>query len=599
MVNGVPSEPFDIQRGVRQGDPLSATIFVLVIEVLARNILNDPLLKGVAINSNQSFFINLLQYADDSSSLTSSYKELERILYHFDHFCTATSSKINHSKSAIIEVNSHLINDRPHPQALKIPIVQSAERYLGFYFNSDGLVRSLPNILKSIRNTLIPWKCSSSSIQTKMTIINTYILSKIIYHSYLETFTEEDTRAINDLLSWFMSAPSTADSTSAPGIVNSNNIKKTMPLMCFERSIKPMILGGWGMSNITHRQTAQKIWIYNRFLHLKNNNNSSTYMKSWNCQINNPTSDFFIHIQSKFLSFYYNYTSQHQRHPNLTKNDPILDNGKLISLKTIYNQLLDTDFKTKYGENNPFINKPKLTVYQEILKTRGYSFNKLYSNTLKLKNSKYRNTMFKFHSRCLPINHLHNTSCKLCNIDMKDDPYGHLFLRCKITRKFINLPELKQHIYKLTNNPSSPSFTLNNNKLIPIFNQYYKHDKYISCWYTPDHIINDKFRWSYRDINFDLDRTMLYRNFMSLIIHNVWIWICQTHFNQLLTDDEKTIIINQQLNYSKIEEDWSKLIDLEYSYLALKFNRNSIKSNYTTQERINRWYNISTYVDPL
>jgi hypothetical protein len=392
-----------------------------------------------------------------------------------------------------------------------------------------------------------------------------------------------------------MSAPSTADTVSAPGTATSSNYRKIIPLMCYERSIKPMKEGGWGMPNIKQRQTAQKIWIYNRFLHLKNHVSASTYMKSWNSQLRNPTSEFFIQIQSLFIKFYHNYTSTYKRHPNLTKTDALISDDKILSLKSIYKHLLEMDFKNKYAENNTpaQIHKPKLTAYQDILSTRGYTFNKLFSNILKLKNSKYRNTMFKFHSRCLPINHLHNTNCKNCNIDMKDDPYGHLFLRCSSTRKFINIPTLKQHIYKLTSNTNNPSFTLINDELTPIFNQYYKHDAIIHIWYTPDHIIKDPFRWAYRDVNFDLDRTMLYRNFISLIMHNVWLWICQTHFNQLLTEQERITIKKKQLDYTEINKSWSTMINLEYSHLALKFNRNAIRLNLTTQQHKDSWTKLS------
>ncbi|KAM9964310.1 hypothetical protein ACTFIW_004066 [Dictyostelium discoideum] len=426
MINGEPSQPFNIERGVRQGDPLSSTIFVLVIEVLAANILNDPLIKGVSLNDKNSIFIKFLQYADDSNSISPSYRELNRILHHFNNFCKSTSSKINFDKSAIIEVNPHLITDRPPLNKFNIPICNtlSSERYLGFFFNSNGLVLNLPNILKSLKSSLIAWKCSSSSIQTKKTIINTYALSKIIYHSYLETFTKDQIKEIDELITWFMSSPSPT---------NSINITKTINLMRKDRSIKPMHEGGWNRWDITLRQKAQKIWIYNRFLLFKQNNKCSIYMHNWIDQLENPKSSFLIEIKNIWQVFRRSYIS--------------------------------------------FNNQPN-------------------------------------HS---------------------------------------------------------------------------KTNQQIHGYYSSDPNTSGKFQWSYRDINFDLHRTQAYRNYISIIMHYIWIWICKLTFDPELPETEKLIIKNQSINYEEINTKWLNTINLQYSKTALDFNSLSIKNNDSTEERNTKW----------
>ena len=56
------SDCFKIERGVRQGCPLSPHLFVLSVEVLA--IQQDPSIKGISISQNE---IKLSQYADDTT----------------------------------------------------------------------------------------------------------------------------------------------------------------------------------------------------------------------------------------------------------------------------------------------------------------------------------------------------------------------------------------------------------------------------------------------------------------------------------------------------------------------------------------------------
>ncbi len=53
---------FKLQRGIRQGCPLSAYLFITTLEILANKIRNDTNIKGIKIN-NKEIKISLL--ADD------------------------------------------------------------------------------------------------------------------------------------------------------------------------------------------------------------------------------------------------------------------------------------------------------------------------------------------------------------------------------------------------------------------------------------------------------------------------------------------------------------------------------------------------------
>lgn len=68
MNNGYASESFTLEGGVRQGCPLSDTLFVLCAEILANAIRNDKNITGVNIH-NEDF--KLSQYADDTNAFVS------------------------------------------------------------------------------------------------------------------------------------------------------------------------------------------------------------------------------------------------------------------------------------------------------------------------------------------------------------------------------------------------------------------------------------------------------------------------------------------------------------------------------------------------
>ena len=64
--NGWASNFFDIQRGVRQGCPLSPYLFILSAEVLATAIRKNTNIKGISVNGVE---IKLSQYADDTTRI--------------------------------------------------------------------------------------------------------------------------------------------------------------------------------------------------------------------------------------------------------------------------------------------------------------------------------------------------------------------------------------------------------------------------------------------------------------------------------------------------------------------------------------------------
>ena len=91
--NGWMSDCFKIERGVRQGCPLSPHLFVLSVEVLANAIRRDPSIKGISISQNE---IKLSQYADDTTIILDGLQDtLETSLDVREKFSKISGLRLN------------------------------------------------------------------------------------------------------------------------------------------------------------------------------------------------------------------------------------------------------------------------------------------------------------------------------------------------------------------------------------------------------------------------------------------------------------------------------------------------------------------------
>ena len=81
--NGLFSEIFNLERGVRQGCPLSHYLFILTVELLASTVRNNRNVTGISMG-NYEQKINLM--ADDTLCFASDKSSIKNILKNFLDF---------------------------------------------------------------------------------------------------------------------------------------------------------------------------------------------------------------------------------------------------------------------------------------------------------------------------------------------------------------------------------------------------------------------------------------------------------------------------------------------------------------------------------
>ena len=97
--NGFFSESFLLERGVRQGDPLSPYLFVTAVEILAIAIRSDSNIRGVKVGDDVT---KVLAYADDMTATLSDIPSVERLLVVLNAFerCSGLKMNLNLKKTA-------------------------------------------------------------------------------------------------------------------------------------------------------------------------------------------------------------------------------------------------------------------------------------------------------------------------------------------------------------------------------------------------------------------------------------------------------------------------------------------------------------------
>lgn len=77
-VNGVLTNPFPLERSVRQGCPLSAMLYSISVELLATLVKRDGEIRGIPVPHGGLSLIH--QYADDTTFTVSDMESIKRIM---------------------------------------------------------------------------------------------------------------------------------------------------------------------------------------------------------------------------------------------------------------------------------------------------------------------------------------------------------------------------------------------------------------------------------------------------------------------------------------------------------------------------------------
>ena len=129
--NGHASEFFVLERGIRQGCPLSGLLFVIGIEVLANAIKSKSTIKGIKVGEKE---IKVSLYADDTTVFVRDLDSVKELLVLLNDFKNLSGLEINTTKTEGMWLGCWK-NKTETPFSFRWP--RNPIRALGIFFSYD------------------------------------------------------------------------------------------------------------------------------------------------------------------------------------------------------------------------------------------------------------------------------------------------------------------------------------------------------------------------------------------------------------------------------------------------------------------------------
>jgi hypothetical protein len=175
-INGWLQDALRPSRGVKQGDPLSALLFVLTMEPLANLIRQHPQYGyrpsalGMAVTGSY--------FADDTTLISNSIDAAQRQLELVQIYCAGSGAKLNVAKTNIMSLNRHSSRIQ-HPE-LRILAPTDSSRYLGLPIGQRISHDNRVSVINErFFQQLARWKWRARTVRGRRLLAQAVLLSQL------------------------------------------------------------------------------------------------------------------------------------------------------------------------------------------------------------------------------------------------------------------------------------------------------------------------------------------------------------------------------------------------------------------------------------
>ncbi|XP_071740498.1 uncharacterized protein [Rutidosis leptorrhynchoides] len=186
LINGSPTSEFVPERGIRQGDPISPFLFIIVAEglnILTKRALSNGHLQGLKIG-HDNLVITHLQYADDTIFFGEwnkrNAKYISKLLKCFENI---SGLKVNFRKSKLYGIGTSTFETEQMANYINCTAGSTPFTYLGLPIGvPTSHTSSWQPIVEKFDKRLSDWAAKSVSFGGRLTIIKSILSSIPLYY---------------------------------------------------------------------------------------------------------------------------------------------------------------------------------------------------------------------------------------------------------------------------------------------------------------------------------------------------------------------------------------------------------------------------------